>query len=176
MPEPENRVELLRRLRATDQPIAYGQAPTVNIQKTSPTGLGIGFFITVAIITFIGSLAFNKGFLLSANRAIAWGVLAACIYWLFPVLVILYSIVRYRALPDITILDDFSSGQKWITCLALSFGLTLATDVTLLKIFHWWHNIHPHFHYLVHSSVFVGGFRGIFSLSQFLGVWLIFFH
>jgi len=174
MSEPENRIELLRRLRTTDQPIAYGQAPIVHVKKTPPKGIGIGIFLAVAIATLIGGIALNKSFSTSCERALIWGALAACIYWLSPIWIFLYGVIRYRGLPAKTLLDEFSLSQKWITCLTLSFGLTCVVDIALLKVFHWWHSTHPHFHYSAHPIFSDRGISGIFDFSQFLGVWLFF--
>ena len=168
-----NPVEHLRGLRLAGDNIEYGEFPTVTLSPTPPASMGIGVFVLVGIFSLIGSLAFNKGFWVSIGHAISWGFMAAIAYLSLPVLFFFVWLIRRIKNPDAVFINKLSSSQKWLTCSAISFVITTGIDIAVLKIFKWWHSTHPHFHYTAHQIIVGKEFVGGFSVSQFLGVWVL---
>ena len=199
----ENPIEHLRMLRNVDDNstrLEYGLAPRVILSAHPPAGLGYVIFVVVSIASLISCLAFGKTFWVSLNNALSWGLMAAVVYLLLPILFFLIllakrflkSITRFfassassasssvdstgsaDAIHYVDLINKFSSSQKWFTCLALSFALATGIDTLLPKVFKLWQKTHPHFYYRVHQTILGGGAVGALNVSQFLAAWLFF--
>lgn len=164
-------IEHLRNLRLEANPIEYGESPSLALSPTTPAGMGFGIFIFVAIGSFIGYLAFGRGFWESFGRGFSCGVLAAFAYLLWPILSFFIWLIIRKKYPDANFVKTLSSSQKWFTCIALSFALTVGIDIATLKIFKWWKISHPLFHYQAHHIYMVKGLIGGFGAAKFFALW-----
>lgn len=166
-----NPIEHLRNLRNGESIIEYGQAPIVSVASPPPVGYGLGIFVLVAFFTLVAYLALGRGFGLSLDRAFSFGMIAAFIYLLLPVLYFVIWLFRRIKNPEASFVNKLSASQKWFTTLALSFVITTGIDITTLKIFNWWHVTHRYFHYTAHQIIWGNSPIGAFGVLQFLGVW-----
>ena len=158
----------LRDQRHRPQPLIAANPPRETILPSPPQGSGLALGALVALGVFLGTVFFNTPASHAFYLGLKWGIIVACLYWLWPGLECIFWLLVYRRWPDKRFLSFFTASQKWITCAVIAFGLTLAFDLYAPVVLKWWQKSHPAFHYITYHPLLGPGYREYFDFHRFL--------
>ncbi len=124
-------IENLRdlRLNGSALPPTHGEAPIVEFTNDGGGWVGGGIAIIVSIISFfilwaIFAWLHKEGAALAAvSYGLSAGIWAAVLYYVYPVFLMLFVLVKHNQLPTRAMVKEHSVAQRIASCILISFGL-----------------------------------------------------